>query len=303
MRRGSQVGTVVRRSRCEENQEGFVLLSHKNPSQPVLLCLACFLAIGCVAAPVRETTIHESQRGWVHLAKATGSGFQAFHPLSLDHALIARSLRGVRVQPWQGKPTTLAFGPAASTQAFSDEEAEFLAPFIATALAGATARQVVIFGVMRPMPPGPLSTAGILYVQGPFLYLTLTHYRSELGSVTRTGMPDFTRLYQLEIQFTPESVQAANRAPRPVLSGLGELTTLIIDYERLAALPEPKPSRSSTANPSQPPASVEPRGTSRRGDELEQLREENHSLKRKLAELESEVSRFKKDRRDSRDSR
>ncbi|MBM4122031.1 MAG: bZIP transcription factor [Nitrospira sp.] len=270
---------------------------------PFFMCLAYALLVGCVTAPVRETTIHESQRGWVYLAKATDSGFRASHPLSLDHALTARILQGIRVQPRQGKPTTLMFGPAARAKAFSDEEAEFLAPFIATALGGATARQVVAFGVIAPLPPGPLSTAGVLYVQGPSLYLTLTRYRSGSEPAARADFPDFTRLYQLEIQFTPESVLSTDRPPRPSPPGLGELATLAIDYRRLAALPEPKPDHSSAVSPSQSSASAKPRGTDQREAEVEQLREENRSLKRRLAEVESEVSRLKKDRRDRRDGR
>jgi hypothetical protein len=281
-----------------------MLLSPSSRNLPdSLICLVCTLLIGCVTAPVRETTIHESQRGWVYLAKATDSNFRASHPLSLNPALIARTLQGIHVQPRQGKPTTLMFGPADQAKAFSDEEAEFLAPLIATALGGATPRQVVAFGAIDPRPSGPISTAGILYVQGPSLYLTLTHYRSGLEPATRMDFPDFTRLYQLEIQFVPESVQYADRVPHPGPPGLGELTTLAIDYKRLAALPTPKPDRSSSPTPSQSPAAAKAQGADQRESELEQLREENRSLKRRLAEMESEVSRLNKDRRSSRDGR
>jgi hypothetical protein len=239
----------------------------------------------------------------VYLAKATDSSFRASHPLSLDHALIVRILQGIRVQPRQGKPTTLMFGPADQAKAFSDEEAVFFAPLIATALGRATTRQVVAFGAIDPRASSPVSTAGILYVQGSSLYLTLTHYRFGLEPATRMDFPDFTRLYQLEIQFVPGNVQYAGRVPHPAPPGLGELTTLAIDYKRLATLPTPEPDRSPTATPSQSSASTKTRETDRRETELEQLREENRSLKRRLAELESEVSRLKKDRGNSRCNR
>lgn len=270
-----------------------MLLLRTLPNGPVLLCLACSLAISCVAAPVREMTIVENQRGWVHLSKGTGSGFQASHPLSLDPNVITRTLTGIRVQPRQGKPTTLLFGPAPSAQAFSQEETEFLAPSIATALAGATAQQVVTFGAIRSMPAGLLSTAGIIYAHGPFLYVTMTQYRSGQRSGIHTDIPDFTRLYDFEIQFTPESVQAASHTPGPALSGLGELTTLVIDYARLAALPEPKRSRVTSVNSSDPPLAGRPGETDRQDDELERLRGENRALKRQLTDLAAEVDRLK----------
>lgn len=242
--------------------------------------LACVLAPGCVAAPVRETTIHESTRGWVYLAKVSGSRFQASHPISLDPSLITRMLQGIHVQPRQGKPTTLVFGPPTRSRAFSDEEAGFLAPSIGSALGQATVHQAVAFGIIHPMPSGPLTTAGVLYHEGSFLYLTLTHYDSGPGPAPPTDLPDFTKLHQIEVRFSPESAQQTGHVNTATgVPGLGVLTTLAIDYKRLAALPEQ-------------PVPAEPGGKERE-TELERLKKENRSLRHKLIELELEVDRLK----------
>lgn len=258
------------------------------------LLVASLLFGGCTTVPVRETTIHESPQGSVYLARVKDSRFQATHPISLDEHLIRRALLGVQVWARRGKPTMLLFGTGFARQAFSEREAEFLAPLIAASLARAMAQQSVGFAVVRHSSSGPLTTAGILHAREHSLYLTLTQYRVMNDTATRNDAPDFTGLSQQEIRFVPESAGHPGGGS-PFLSGLGDLTTLIIDYERLAKLPEAQKEPAQPADPRGEGASARlAPAESQAQIEIDRLTRENRVLKRRLAEQEAELHELKR---------
>src|SRR6058998_1351618 len=159
--------------------------------------LANFLAWGC-ASPRPDMIIQESQKGSVYLERASDRSFQAAHPIKLDPSLIARVLRGVRLQERKGTIQTLFASQTKMIRAFSDEDVEFLAPLLATAFSQAASDQQVGFRLTYPAtgrsisgrvgagvgssdPPlnslGPEITYGTLYSYGRSLYLTLIEFR------------------------------------------------------------------------------------------------------------------------------
>lgn len=269
----------------------------------VLFCAGTLLN-GCASVPVREVTVHDSQQGSVYLARVPKAAFHASHPLMLKESVIMRLLRGVQVEPRQGTVTTFIFGSPEPTRAFSDQDAKFLTPLLGTALAQAAPHHIVDFQVVHATPSGPEATAATLYAHGSSLYLTLTQYRYRLerperdnsGTSSDRESPDFTGLYQREVRFAPEAALegGADQAPSP--PGQGYLTPLVVNYERLAKIPEPKPASvpppaATAISPATSLAAPEPAGGGAGSTvpaatrmELDRLKEENRLLKEQLAE-------------------
>ncbi len=223
--------------------------------------LASSLAFGC-ASSQPEMIIHESPKGSVYLERASDRSFQAAHPIKLDPSLITRVLRGVQVQEKSSLQTLFSSHPKV-VRTFSDEDAEFLAPLVATALSQAASDQHIGFRLTYPAtgrsisggvgagvgssdPPlsslGPETTSGTLYAYGRSLYLTLTQFRHtperpDTINMANRRIPDPTGLNQREVLFVPEMARKPDSYQQSWLLGESSLTTLVIDYEFLAKLP------------------------------------------------------------------
>lgn len=290
----------------------------------------CLLAGGC--AWVRGgDTIDESYRGSVFLERVPERGstamyrptiksIEATHPISLNPAVVARLLRGVQVQTKAGaSPTSPASRPK-TVRLFSDEEIEFLAPLLSTALARATPDQRVGFSVVRPAAQGAGATEGTLYADRPLLHLTLTRVRQ--GSDEPAGIDLDRRV----LSFVPDAARRPDgHADSSGLFGGRERATLAVDYDMLMKLPGAEPAagpapaspRANTDETPEParPASVPSAGPAKPAaedarvlDELRALKEhvvkkdmENEALKddlralrKQLADQEAELNKLKK---------
>lgn len=224
--------------------------------------LASFLACGC-ASPRPDMIIHESHKGSIYLERASDRSFQAAHPIKLDPSLIARVLRGVRLQERKGTIQTLFASQPSMVPAFSDEDAEFLAPLLSSAFSQAASDQQVGFRLTYPAtgrslsggvgagvgssdPPlnslGSETSSGTVYAYGLSLYLTLTRFRqvperADTINMANRRLPDPTGLDRYQVLFVPEMARRPDSYRQSWLTGEPTLTTLIIDYELLAKLP------------------------------------------------------------------
>lgn len=282
--------------------------------------------IACTSVPQQEIVIHASPKGSVSLRALPDRSFKATHPLSLESAIIARVLRGIQVQEQRRLLQALLAGGPTAAQAFSDDDTDFLAPLIATALSKATPPQEVAFRVVHPRSLGTETTGGFLYASDRFLYVTLTHYRyNPAGAATDSKpdrhLPDTFELGGHRVLFTPEAAwnfegKHRNRGP----SGETANITLVIDYGLLFQLPaqqsqtvlgvkeadpikQAPPAEISPANPTKPVSE----DSSSLGElralkdhilkkdmENEALKEEIKALQLKLADEEAELSKLKK---------
>ncbi len=293
----------------------------------VVLCLSTG---GCAWLRGGDT-IDESYRGSVFLERVPERGstamyrpaiksIEATHPISLNPAVVARLLRGVQVQTKAGaSPTSPASRPKA-VRLFSDEEIEFLAPLLSTALARATPDQRVGFSVVRPAAQGAGATEGTLYADRPLLHLTLTRVRQ--GSDEPAGIDLDRRV----LSFVPDAARRPDgHADSSGLFGGRERATLAVDYDMLMKLPGAEPAagpapaspRANTDETPEParPASVPSAGPAKPAaedarvlDELRALKEhvvkkdmENEALKddlralrKQLADQEAELNKLKK---------
>lgn len=274
----------------------------------------CFFASGCASPPRPELTIHDSPRGAVYLERITDTSFQATHPITLEAGVIARALRGIQVRDDRNTLQAFLSARPEAVRAFSDQEAEFLAPFISTALAKASPDQRIGFRINQVPPPpeskregaGPgLSepsqtlapgevTSGVLFAYGRSLQVHLSRFRS--GSQKRSMIDGPNRHYADQTGLTGrELVFFPKEAQRPDTYGVGETDSppLVIDYELLGRLPDqpasPAPTQPAATGPAQPPAS--PATTAQ---EVETLKKELQEIKRQLNEQQSKKDHPKK---------
>jgi hypothetical protein len=269
--------------------------------------LVCPTTWGCTSSPQQKVTIHDSQDGTVYLERIPNDSLQATHPITLDSGTIARTLRGIRVRDSRKTMQTFlssVFSPSTPVRAFSDEEADFLAPFIASAFAKATPDQRVGFRITRTGTStdsqkggaGPDSTSGFLFVYGRSLQLTLTRLppirdQAAANTPSRHYASDATGLSGRELVFLPKEAQR----PDTFRVGDTDAPTLVIDYELLAKLPDQPaaaavPAAAPAGAPPSAPAVTAPQTTG----ELEAVKE---SLAKKDAEVEAlkkEVNAIKK---------
>lgn len=268
--------------------------------------LACLMTWGCTSSTQQKLTIHDSPDGTVYLERIPNDSLQATHPITLDSGTIARTLRGIRVRDSRKTIQTFlssVFSPSTPVRAFSDEEADFLAPFIASAFAKATPDQRVGFRITRTGTsfqfqnagtatgsPGD-TVSGILFVYGRSLQLTLTRLppirdQAAANTPSREYASDATGLSGRELVFVPKEAQ------RPDTFRVGETDTpaLVIDYELLAKLPDQPATVPSAAQADTPaPAAATPTGAAPlTPSELE-------SLKESIAKKDAEVEALKKE--------
>ena len=266
--------------------------------------LDCLTTWGCTSSPQQKVTIHDSQDGTVYLERIPNDSLQATHPITLDSGTIARTLRGIRVRDSRKTMQTFlssVFSPSTPVRAFSDEEADFLAPFIASTFAKATPDQRVGFRITRTGTsfqfqnagratgsPGD-TVSGILFVYGRSLQLTLTRLppirdQAAANTPSRHYASDATGLSGRELVFLPKEAQ------RPDTFRVGEpdAPTLVIDYNLMATLPVQPAAVPETAPANAPapvaPAVVVPGTTS----ELE-------SVKESISKNDAEVEALKKE--------
>ncbi|MGH7205696.1 MAG: hypothetical protein ACREI2_05760 [Nitrospiraceae bacterium] len=216
---------------------------------------ACAVTTGCTSMTGK---IHESSRGSVYLEEVPDWSFVAAHPVSIDPTTMANVLRGVQIEERKSMSNTTSGMELKAVRAFSDEEVQFLAPLLATALSKADPEELVAFRLVQPASAGTVSTAGTLYAHGSNLHLGLTHYRSTSDSKSGRQLSGSRGLARRVVSFVPETAQRPDSHRPPGAPIQSNLTTLVIDYASLAKLPSQKPelAKIPSATPETIPAPV-----------------------------------------------
>lgn len=276
----------------------------------------------CASTPELDLLLAESPRGAVYLERIPDRSFQAAHPIKIDQDTLARVLRGISVKEHQGLLQDFLAGQTPVLSAFTDDEIRFLAPLLAEGLTRAASDQQIGFRLIQPGSPGdsqsvaagagssesPVRLAlmetsrGYLYAYGRSLYVTLVEYRvrsERAASINKANrrLPDPSGLMNRTLSFTPESANRPDSYRGKNTTG----TTLVIDYEGLAAFSTNIPAQSNHSVPAQGaarspiPSSAPDAGTEGRlrllqeqmgqkNRELEDLRKELQDIRRQLTE-------------------
>jgi len=277
---------------------------------------------GCASTPELDLLLDESPRGAVYLERIPDRSFQAAHPIRIDQGTIARVLQGILVKENQGVLQNFLAGQSQAVSAFSQDEVRYLAPLLAEGLTRAAVDQQIGFRLIRTgssgapqsasagssASPSPARLAlmetsrGSMYAYGRSLYVTMLEYhvRSErTDSVTKANrrQSDHSGLTDRTLSFTPES---ATR-PDSYRGKNATNTTLVIDYESLAAHPPHAPTQvlfppPVNAAPPQPAPSLAP--DAGRDAQLRLLQEQMNQKSREVEDLRKELQDIRRHMRE-----
>jgi hypothetical protein len=273
------------------------------PARAAFVLCACLIAAGCASSPRPASIIHDSPRGSVFLEQIRSTSFQATHPVTIETVVIARALRGIHVLDDRRTLQTLFGSQPEPVRAFSDEDADFLAPFISTAFTRVAPGQQIGFRIDQAIPPADPQhadmaqsfsestanrppeaiTSGILFAYGRSLQIHLTRFRSGIEPRSMIDGPnrhyvDQTGLTGRKLAFVPRE------AERPETFRVGEtgFPTLVLDYGLLAALPD-QPVAPAPAQATGAPATPAGRPAAS-AEEIEALKKELQEIKQQLQE-------------------
>ncbi len=218
---------------------------------PIVLIPLCLVFAACGTTAQSGKIIFEDPRGTVSLQTTSDPSIQASHPITLEPALLAQTLRGVEIQYQEHGVQGLMAGRSIPVPVFSDDQIQFLAPLLAEGLRSAAPDQRVAFRVLTTTEGSWLessktdTTSGFFYAYGRQLCMILTLYRyspiqrnmlkaTDLSYKARD--PDDTGLLGHILLFTPRAAQRTERIDPPAM----EKTTdrfLAIDYQLLQHAP------------------------------------------------------------------
>jgi hypothetical protein len=247
-----------------------------------LIAAAAFAVtlVACAGTPKPDLVIHESARGLVALERMPDTSIQAAHPVKFDPAVIAATLRGLYLKESKTAMDALFSSDPRSSRIFSDDDAAFLAPLIADALATTRADQLVRFTTVQS---GALNvtnervgaaagssdsilgsraerTSGTLYVYGLSLYVSITEFRHrperpDTVNMPNRRLPDPSGLGNRDLVFVPASAVRSQNSQKGGLFG-SDTPVLAIDYQQL---PKRTPFAETPASAPQPAAGAEPK--------------------------------------------
>lgn len=263
-----------------------------------LLLSLCVIGTACSTTPTGKV-LFDDPRGTVSLQTTSDPSIQASHPITLEPALLAQTLRGVEILYQEHGLQGLMAGNAAPIPVFSDDQIQFLAPLLAEGLRSAAPDERVAFRVVTTTEGSGLessktdTTSGFLYTYGRQLCMILTLYRysplqrnmlkaTDLAYKSRD--PDDTGLLNHILLFTPRAAQRTDQIDPPAM----EKTTdrfLAVDYQLLQHAPA-----AATAGKTAPPSGSSV-GTSTSGastQSTEDLAREVESLKKEMQSLKQQ---------------
>ena len=261
------------------------------PLCSIVLTLLCVAGTACSTTAPSGNILFEDARGSVSLQTISDPLIQASHPISLEPALLAQLLTGLRirdegigphrrvVEGFAGQPSTYPL--------FSEDQIQFLAPLLAEGLRTASANHSIEYRVVttregsnRFQSTTTEITAGSLYAYDRQLYVILSQFRYNpmRTNLDFTDLPyrsqeplDYSGLRYRILQFTP---QAALRTDSPKPPTIKKVTDRFVafDYQLLdqASLEAARA------------AEARARSTGALAQEVETLKQELQSMKKQL---------------------
>jgi hypothetical protein len=210
------------------------------------LALLCLVGTACGTIAPTGKIIFDDPRGTVSLQTISDQSIQASHPITLEPALLAQMLEGIKIQDQENGLVKFLSGPSPAVPVFSEDQIRFLAPLLAEGLRTAAPDQRIEFRV-QDTRQGSLfesstteTTAGSLYAYGRQLYVTLSQYRYNpirtymvnSTSAVQTRQADPSGLKNRILLFTPSAAQRSDSFDPPTGGAYTE-RFLAIDYQLL----------------------------------------------------------------------
>ncbi|GJL51281.1 MAG: hypothetical protein NPIRA01_25080 [Nitrospirales bacterium] len=168
----------------------------------------------CLATPQVETPIHESPQGQVLLKTFPDTAVKASHPTFIEITLLTETFRGLHVLEEKPLLATLVSGEEEELPVLTEQEIQFLMPWLIDALAQATPEEYVWFQLTNQKPSGPQATSGSLYVSKNFLRIALHTFQADRRQSKLSSKASFspTHIRHWELKFSPDAAlkQSAN---------------------------------------------------------------------------------------------
>lgn len=299
--------------------------------RPLLPCIAIGLT-ACTTTSDPHITIREDARGAVYLERLPSRSVEASHPVKVEKQAVVFALQGLVVQDARSTLDTGFTSKPVSIPVFSNEDVNYLAPLIVTALSRAASDQQVGFRIISPSPTASYSqregvtvgssepplrsgvpeiTAATLFVHGLSLHLSLSQYRHRTERADPLNMPNRrlpgpTGLNNRVVSFIPDDL----KRPDSYRTRADTDTSVVIDYETLAKLPvlpggrvgvrepaggptTPPTPPSTTAGSTQQELQTIREQMNRRDTEVEGLRKELEELRRQLQKQQTDSEKLK----------
>jgi hypothetical protein len=225
----------------------------KGPARLAAALAALMVMIGCGGPIHFAREVQEDQHRYVRLEARSALPFA--HPVSLNEADWVRILHAIRVQP-RKTFLTLGMEQAGPTEAFDEEERQYLAPLLAKAFAKVRRDEWVVFYLSHPREqrggPGVREeTSGGFFIQGEQLHFLLANYRY---AVSMTSIQEQIREDPLRPSGESfyELVPSQNQSVRSVKTWdmtepvRARASELVLNYQALLSSPDertPKPER------------------------------------------------------------
>lgn len=301
------------------------------PISSLLACVALSLT-GCAMTSNVDIMIQEDARGAVYLERLPSRSVEASHPVKLEKQAVVFALQGLVVQDARSTLDTVFTSKPVSIPVFSNEDVNYLAPLIVTALSRAASDQQVGFRITSPSPTAsysqregaavgssepplrfavPETTEATLFMHGLSLHLSLNQYRhrterADTINMPNRRLPDPTNLNNRVVSFMPDDL----KRPDSYRTKADTDASVVIDYETLAKLPVLPGGRTgireSAGKPTSPatPSSTNVESTqqelqtireqmNRKDTEVEGLRKELDEIRRQLQEQQADREKLK----------
>jgi len=167
----------------------------------------------CLSTPQVQTPIHESRQGRVLLKTFTDTSVQASHPAYINLSLLTETFRGLHVLEDKPLLATLVSGEGQEFPVLTEQELQFLVPWLLEALVQATPEEYVWFQLTNQKPSGAQATSGSLYFSHNLLRIALHAFQSDRRQSKLSSKASFspTHIRRWTLKFSPDvAVQQAD---------------------------------------------------------------------------------------------
>ncbi|WP_447971745.1 hypothetical protein [Nitrospira sp. M1] len=243
----------------------------------------------CVSVQQIETSIHESPQGHVTLKTFSDSSIQASHPSFLDAPLLHKALQGLHVLEDKALLATLVSGEGQELPVLTDQELQFLIPWLSEAFAQATPEEYVWFQLTNTNAMVPHETSGSLYLFQNLLRVTLHTFQADRRQNKLSSKASFspTHIRHWTLKFSPATAQQQTDNIQETYAE-DVIGSVAIDVTTLSTAKPPSKADPKTVQPTQKEFSgqdAEVQETQELRKEIEELQEQVDEQNRTLKQL------------------
>ncbi len=157
----------------------------------------------CMSVPQIETPIHEDSQGHIILKTFPESSTKASHPTVLEPEILKATLRGLRVQEQKRLLDSLIGGEGQILPVFTEQEIQFLTPFLIDAFHKATPEEYIWFQTINQQQSQFNTTSGVMYHVNNLLRIGVIEFQKSSRHTRLSSKASFspTQVKQWTLKF------------------------------------------------------------------------------------------------------